>query len=632
VTSFNLTSAKITGNPGSSGWAQVHEFRPEDERKLAKRGHLFAVFATLRQEEGFDSVATGRELLSRLHEEYFGKEEGTPFNTLRSALGKVIGEFRGRWGDVQIAATVSLGDVVYSAAGGGAQISIFRNGMLATILESTQEEVVVASGYPKEGDMLILGTKMFFDILPTGIIKAALESNQPALATESLAPSIHAKEDSGSVGLVIIKFEKTDGLFEQTKTTPPPRLQTKSFKANFSVLTNLFSRISSRVLKGLPERRIYIKGIKGVSEEELPAKSKKTTLLVGAILLGLLIISIGFGVRQRRIKEERGKYASRLTTAQHEIDEAVSLASLDTGRARELFAESRTLAEALKSEGVKDVELDKLFVKLNENQGTILGEYRDEPQLYLDLSIVSDGFSGDQLSGSSDKFYVLDKNGKKIVGITTATKKTEMVAGPDQAEGVTKMASYENRVFVLTGDGIYETGKEKKKLINKDWLGEVFPYAYTGNLYLIDKGANTIWRCSGSGASFGTKQKWLAPGVTVDFSKITGLTIDGSIWTITSSGKIVKFSLGNPQNITPSGIFPEISTIDAIYTNETLANVYLLDKNNKRVVVLDKSGKYQAQYLNDKIGEATNILVSEKDKKIILLVGQKLLYLEIKNL
>ena len=86
MASFNLTSAKITGNPGSSGWAQVHEFRPEDEGKLAKRGHLFAVVATSRQEEGVDSVTTGRELLSRLHEEYFGKEEGTPFNTLRSAL------------------------------------------------------------------------------------------------------------------------------------------------------------------------------------------------------------------------------------------------------------------------------------------------------------------------------------------------------------------------------------------------------------------------------------------------------------------------------------------------------------------------------------------------------------------
>lgn len=628
MASFNLTSAKITGNPGSSGWAQVHEFRPEDEEKLAKRGHLFAVVATSRQEQGVDSVATGRELLSRLHEEYFGKEEGTPFNTLRSALEKVIGEFRGSWGDVQIAATVSLGDVVYSAAGGGAQIAIFRNGMLATILESTQEKVATASGYPKEQDLLILGTKMFFDLLPTGVIKAALESKEPALATESLAPSIHAKEESGSVGVVVIKFEKNDGLFSQAKGLPAPGPQTKSFSAGFSALANLFSKIGTRVLKGLPERRIYIKGSTDV---ELPAKSRKTTLLVGAILLGLLVVSIGFGIRQRKIKEERGKYASRLTTAQHEIDEAVSLASLDTGRARELFANSRAIAEALRSEGVKDADLDKLFVKLDQNQGTILGEYRDEPQLYLDLSIVSDGFSGDKLSGSSEKFYVFDKNGKKIVGITTATKKTEMVAGPDQTEGATAMASYENRVFILTGDGIYEVGKEKKKLINKDWLDEVFPYAYTGNLYLIDKAANTIWRYSGSGTSFGTKQKWLAPGVTVDFSKVIGLTIDGSIWTITSSGKIVKFNLGNPQNITPTGIFPEITSINAIYTNETLASVYLLDKTNKRVVVLDKSGKYQAQYLNDKIGEANNVLVSEKDKKIILLAGQKLLFLEIKN-
>jgi hypothetical protein len=90
--------------------------------------------------------------------------------------------------------------------------------------------------------------------------------------------------------------------------------------------------------------------------------------------------------------------------------------------------------------------------------------------------------------------------------------------------------------------------------------------------------------------------------------------------------------LGNPQNITPTGIFPVLASIDAVYTNESLAGVYLLDKTNKRIVVLTKDGKYKAQYLSDKIGEATDLVVSEKDKKVILLTGQKILFLEIKHL
>ena len=637
MASFNLTSAKITGNPGSSGWAQVHEFRPEDDQKLALRGHIFAVVATSRQEVGVDSVVTGRELLARLHEEYYGKEEGTAFNTLKSALEKVIDEFKNSWGDVQIAATVSIGEVVYSAAGGGAQISIFRNGMLASILESTKEEVVVASGYPKDGDMLILGTKMFFDAFPSGIIKDALEGKEPALATESLAPAIHTKEDAGSLGVVILKFEKTDGLFAQEKPTIPPmssQAVVRQEKAGVgqkinALIKGMGSKINALVAKNLPERRIYIKGL---PEEGVSTKNRKTTFLVGVILLVLLVLSIGFGIRQKQIKEEKSKYTTRLVQAIHEADEAIGLVSLDADRAKELFANSRATAETLKSEGVKDPDLESLITKLDQNQGNVLGEYKDEPQLFLDLSILSDGFTGDELSGSSDKFYVLDKKGKKIVGISTATKKTAVVAGPDQVIGAEGLASYEDRAFILTLEGIYEVGKTKTLAAVKDWTGEVITYLYAGNIYLVEKDANMIWRLTGSGTSFGTKQKWLSPGVTVDFSKVRGVTIDGSIWTITTSGKIVRFSLGNPQNITPTGIFPVLASIDAVYTNESLAGVYLLDKTNKRIVVLTKDGKYKAQYLSDKIGEATDLVVSEKDKKIILLTGQKLLFLEVKHL
>src|SRR3989344_4636283 len=101
---LNISSAKLTGTPGSSGWAQVHEFSPGDPEKFKARGKLFAVVATKRVEEGVETVAAGRELLTRLHEEYFGELDSKPFNTLKNATEKVIAEFKNTWGDVEIAA------------------------------------------------------------------------------------------------------------------------------------------------------------------------------------------------------------------------------------------------------------------------------------------------------------------------------------------------------------------------------------------------------------------------------------------------------------------------------------------------------------------------------------------------
>ena len=87
--SFTVSSSKLTGNPGPSGWVQVHEYLPKDEEKLKLRGHLFAVIATgekgasdpegLRSGGGIENVAAGRELLTRLHEEYFGNTEASAF-------------------------------------------------------------------------------------------------------------------------------------------------------------------------------------------------------------------------------------------------------------------------------------------------------------------------------------------------------------------------------------------------------------------------------------------------------------------------------------------------------------------------------------------------------------------------
>ena len=101
---------------------------------------------------------------------------------------------------------------------------------------------------------------------------------------------------------------------------------------------------------------------------------------------------------------------------------------------------------------------------------------------------------------------------------------------------------------------------------------------------------------------------------------------------LSSSGRISKFSLGNPTSFSPQGVFPELSTPDAIYTNEELKYVYVLERAAKRIVVLEKDGKYKAQYTSDKIGEAQDLAVSEKEGKIVILTGSKLLAIKIGHL
>jgi len=627
---FNLISSKLTGNPGTSGWAQVHEFAPVEPEKLDSRGRLYAVVATGRHEEGVDAVSAGRELLARLHEEYFGGEEGPAFAVLQNAVKKVSDEFGQSWGEVEIAAVALVSDVVYSVVGGGAQVAIFRNGMLAKILESSKEEVISASGYPQAEDLLILGTKAFFDSLAAGVLKAALQGKDPAAAVEQLAPVVHSKQDTGNLGATIIVFKETEG----TQVTPVQEISEEKAPLQekpqlSSYLRKGLSFIQNFVSKKLPERRIYVRP--GETEEEVPQK-RKTMVTVGAILVVLLVVSIGFGIRAKNVREQKGRYEERLTQAEHEFDESLSLASLNPERARELFANSKGAAEALLGEGIKDKRLDLLSQKLSENQGNILGEYKVDPELFVDLSLQVSGFEGQEVASSGKTIFVLDKKGKRIISVDFGTKKTQVASGPDQIGEAQSLAAYEDRVFILTPDGVSEVGKTKSQVIDKSWDGEVLVYAYAGNLYLIDKVGSTIWRYPGTGEAFASKQNWLAPGTKVDLSQVKSVTIDGTIFLLSSSGKLSKFSLGNPTGFTPQGVFPELSTPDAIYTNEELKYVYVLERSGKRVVVLEKDGKYKAQYTSDKIGEAQDLAVSEKEGKIVILTGGKLLSIKISHL
>lgn len=624
---LGVSSSKVTGIPGPSGWVQVHEFQPSDEEKLKIRGHLFAVIATNRFEEGVESVMAGRELIARFQEEYFGDLSIKPFNALKNATEKVIAEFAGNFGNIEIAACSIVKDVVYSAAGGGAEVLIYRGGMLAPILDSKEGRVISASGFPKEGDSIILGTKSFFGKISGGIIKGALENKSPEDSVEAFAPLVHGNEFSGNMGAVIVKFSENPTLENlvaapQIATTTENKLLDRAGDIKTKTVGFL-----SNFLRKIPERKIYVQP--GEINDAF-SKSKKLSFTVAVILLALLGVSIVFGIRQNRINKVKSSYIGKLAEADNDLNQAISVSGVDISRSRDLFRTSEDLLNQIKALNVKDPKIDELAQKIASQKGTILGEFDDDPQLFWDLSLLSSGFKGDKISESGGNVYILDKSGKKIAGVEISTKKSSIVANPDKITDARDLTSYTDSVFVLDSDGVYEVDGPRNRVIDKTWSGDAFVQAYTGNMYVLDKNGNAIYRYAGSGGAFSDKQNWLSSDTKPDFSGSVGWAIDGSIYVLYPNSKILKFSLGSPQNFSISGI--DVVGIDSIFASDDTSGIYLLDKTEKKVVVLDKNGNYKAQYVSDKISEASGLAVSETDKKIILLTGGKLLSLDIKHL
>src|SRR5258706_1112144 len=453
---LTLVSSKLTGRPGESGWAQVHEFTPTEPTKLKLRGHLFLIVSTSHIEGEIDTISAGRELLTRYHEEYYGNLEGKPFNVLRDATQKVADEFRQSWGDVEIVAAAVIDNVVYSAAVGGAGVMIFRNGALGKILESEKENVIAASGFPKAHDVILLATKTFFSKVPQGVIKAALSEKTPSDATETLGPMVLRADTLGNLAATVIKFEEK--LNEEI--TLPVEINKPSIKSPM-VLAEKLQDTLGKFFTRLPQRNIYLKT---EPIEEVSPQSKKLTFTVAAILLVLLAVSIGFGIRQKSINDSKNKYQGILTLADNEVDQAISLAGVSIDKSRELFIDAQQKLTQIEALNVKDAKIDALKKKIDDSRAAVLGEYALAPQMFLDLTLLSSGFKGDTVAFSGGLVYVFDKSGQRIVSVDIATKKSKVVAGPGVINSAVAIAAYENKVFTLQGDGVYEVDSGALKI------------------------------------------------------------------------------------------------------------------------------------------------------------------------
>jgi hypothetical protein len=251
----------------------------------------------------------------------------------------------------------------------------------------------------------------------------------------------------------------------------------------------------------------------------------------------------------------------------------------------------------------------------------------------LDLGLLSSGFSGDSISSSGGQVFILDKSGSRVVSVALDTKKSKVVAGPTVISSALDLASYETNVYILSSDGIYEVDSGSTKVIDKTWSGDAFLSAFAGNLYVLDKAGNQIYRYSGQVENtFGPQQSWLSASTKADFSGAVSWGMDGAIYVLYPNAKILKYSLGSPQSFSVTGVLPEIGSIDAIYADPDNQYIYLLDRAGKRVVAVDKTGKYKAQYVGDQIAEAKSLVISEAQKEIIFLTGDKLLSIGMPNL
>ena len=201
----------------------------------------------------------------------------------------------------------------------------------------------------------------------------------------------------------------------------------------------------------------------------------------------------------------------------------------------------------------------------------------------------------------------------------------------------------ETFLYVVTGTGIsvvdIKEQKTKPDVIKTDpeWGIIEDMDVFGGNIYLLDTQKSRIWKyvatdkvASSSAArqGFTELREYLNPDSFPDLSKATNMSIDGSVWLGTSIGQILRFTQGKENTFVPLGVQPEFGKYLKVYTTDTTQNVYVYDKDNSRIVILDKDGFYLSQYVWKETLKPSGFVAFEATKKLFLLVDGKLYLLK----
>ncbi len=666
---LSQTCVKVSGNPAPGKLSLAFEFSPEAEEIRTTRGKLFGALEIFDGGEEIDT-ALGKSAVDFLEETYFTNLAGSNLTALKEALGKAVEyvreRFHGGTVNINVALAVVWGEIVYLAIAGRGKVNLLRQGNLTTLLCDDKSEFVQgASGYAGDRDILVLQTDSFGQIVSGEQLKSLLTERDPAEAAEALVPLIHSEAAEGGgagAAAVILQFKVAEVPSEEEMirfTVPEEMVPQQIIPTALPVaesgvklaaqMTGIRQKIIGKTENFLhtlfaktPARRpVYL--ISGYQK----TSNKKAILLVLAVLVFLvLIIAVVQQLFIRQSINRSGLLKEGMARVEKKMDIGMSLKGLNDPLARSTLLEAKgdltELAVRLYGkewESSKNADLASVRLlqeKIGNNIAEIARIYKvDSPTTFYDVSFLKDNAKISAAVLRDGRITAIDRDSGTVFQVDDKTKAGTLIAGDENFRGAKFVGVRADLVYIFADKGIYQinTLNNKKSLaISSDsqWqeIGDLATYA--GNIYLLDKKAGQIWKYMATENGLSTVRNYLNTDIKPDFSQALSLAIDGSVYVLRADGNIVKYTQGQPDPLTLSGLDKPLSNPRKIIAADDLDKIYLWDAGNNRIVTFDQKGEYFSQYQFKNDFKPADFLVDEAAKKLFLLSGSKIYSVDLK--
>ncbi len=244
---------------------------------------------------------------------------------------------------------------------------------------------------------------------------------------------------------------------------------------------------------------------------------------------------------------------------------------------------------------------------------------------FFDFRLVQPDFIATyaSLNGTIGVFTDIGKKSSITLDLETKQAKTIPIGEYDT---IKHTYADDDMVYILS-DGIYEfpinSQNPATKIIeegdsNRD---AKFISSFGSYLYVFNPEKRNIYRYAPSADGYSDPIGWLSNKQGIEFGTITSFVIDGSIWLGTNNGTIHKLESGQPVEFNLRGLPSQFEGSLQLFTKEDFENVYVLETQKGRVVVLNKEGEFQKEISSPNLSAATDLIVKEDIGKAFVVAG-----------
>ena len=531
-----------------------------------------------------------------------------------------------------IVIVVPVGSVVYIVIRGSGAVFLKRNGQYAKLLGSEGS----ISGTGTVGDIIILTSGAFSNTIEESELITSVTQPSAIESAEKLAMLLNEQSDSAGCAAILMEVDAVIASEVGIPTTPMKQQSNVGVFVNRIHLKTGAGKIRRFISANPQDKVVTMKRHFALWRHHF--KNPKVSITM--ILLVCFGLSIVFGVQKELTTKQDKQITVVMTEANRMYEEGTALMELNPVKGRERLVSAKTTLQPVKDavtnktkEGRRVLEL---YGQIDAAITQAMHAYTGGPQMFYDAGLLkSDGVIS-TLAIENDTLVLGDAKEKALYSVSLPAKTGSIIGGGAGYESLRFVALHGSTGYALLSEGVNAVSinqkQTKQQVIKKteEWGFISALVSFGGNIYLLDSGTSRIWKYVATETGFSDIREYLNPDTLPDLSKSTGMVIDGSVWIGTTDGKILRFTQGKENAFVPKGVDPSFGNTLVIYTSDEVNNLYILDSEQKRVVVLDKDGMYMSQYVWDTVIPFTNLVVSEKHGKILLLGGDKIYSLDIK--